>query len=130
MWHFLDPGLREYRSEGERRIAQFLESSQIAFEYEKPLAILDGGKTRIWYPDFTLVDAGMILVEYFGVNGSNDYDKGVQRKLEAYQANSLDVIAMFARDFDRDWKGELLGKIYNILRRRMDLFFEAFREGR
>jgi len=43
----------------------------VGFEYEKPVAA-DEGKTKIWYPDFTLVDYGGILVEHFGVNGSED----------------------------------------------------------
>ncbi len=33
---------------------------------EMPLAIVDRGKTKIWYPDFRLPEYGMII-EYFGI---------------------------------------------------------------
>jgi uncharacterized protein YihD (DUF1040 family) len=115
------------KSEGERRIASFLEQLGIGFEYEKPLAVMDDGKTKIWYPDFTLTDYGMILVEYFGVNGSEDYRRRSLQKLKVYEANSFDVIPIYPRDFEKDWKGHLLSSINGILERRIQDFFEVFK---
>ena len=37
---------QKYKSAGERRIAKFLEQKNIAFTYEKPLAIIDQGHTN------------------------------------------------------------------------------------
>ena len=116
-----------YKSEGERRIAGFLEQLGIPFEYEKPLAVVDAGKTKIWYPDFTLVDYGMILVEYFGVGGSEDYERRTRQKLGVYEANRIDVIPVYPQDFKRDWKGRLMADTYGILERRIQDFFEVFR---
>jgi hypothetical protein len=116
-----------YKSEGERRIAGFLEAVGVAFEYEKPLAVVDEGKTKIWYPDFTLVDYGTIVVEYFGVNGSEDYARRAMDKLKVYKANRLDVIPIYPQDFNRDWKGQLTSNIYGILERRIQDFFEVFK---
>lgn len=99
----------------------------IGFEYEKPVAVVDDGKTKIWYPDFTLVDYGMILVEYFGVDGSEDYRRRSLQKLKVYEANSFDVIRVYPRDFEKDWKGHLLSSMYGILERRIQDFFEVFK---
>jgi len=46
---------RGYRSRGEEQIARFLERNGIAYQYEYPLAVIDQGKTRIYYPDFRLL---------------------------------------------------------------------------
>ena len=116
-----------YKSEGERRIAGFLEAAGIPFEYERPLAVVDAGKTKIWYPDFTLVDYGSILVEYFGVGGSEDYERRAQQKLKVYEANRLDVIPIYPQDFKRDWKGQVMSTMYGILERRIQDFFEVFK---
>jgi len=123
----LEEGAYGYRSEGERRVAGFLEQLGIPFEYEKPLAVVDRGKTKIWYPDFTLVDYGNILVEYFGVNGSEDYRRRTQHKLDVYEANGLDVIPVYPQDFKKDWKSNLMSNIYGILERRIQDFFAACR---
>jgi hypothetical protein len=116
-----------YKSEGERRIAGFFEAVGIPFEYEKPVAVVDAGKTKIWYPDFTLTDYGMILVEYFGVNGSEDYERRTRQKMRVYEANRLAVIPIYPQDFKRDWKGQLTSNIYGILERRIEDFFGVFK---
>ena len=116
-----------YRSEGERRIASFFEHAEIPFEYEKPVAVVDAGKTKIWYPDFTLVDYGSILVEYFGVNGSEDYRRRSLQKLRVYEANRLDVLPVYPQDFKADWKGCLMADIYATLEKRIQDFFEVFK---
>lgn len=116
-----------YKSEGERRIASFLDQLEIPFEYEKPVAVVDQGKTKIWYPDFTLTDYGMILVEYFGVNGSEDYQRRTSHKMRVYEANELDVIPIYPQDFESDCKAHLMSSIYGVLERRIEDFFEACR---
>ena len=63
---------RGYKSNGEIQIARFLEKNKIAHQYEHPLAVVDHGKTKIWYPDFSLPHYGMII-EYFGVLPKNCY---------------------------------------------------------
>lgn len=99
----------------------------IGFEYEKAVAVVDEGKTKIWYPDFTLVDYGMILVEYFGVNGSEGYERRARQKLQVYQANGLDVIPVYPQDFCGDWKGHLLSSVHRILETRVQDFFDVFK---
>ena len=58
-----------YKSNGERKIADYLIECGFAFSYERPVALLDGEKTKIWYPDFYLDDYH-ILIEYLGMNAN------------------------------------------------------------
>jgi hypothetical protein len=50
-----------FKSKGEYQIARFLERNQIRYQYEHPLAVVDRGRVRIWYPDFQLPEYGLIL---------------------------------------------------------------------
>ena len=73
-----------YKSWGENQIARLLERNRIAYQYEYPLAVVDRGKTRIYYPDFRLPEYGLVI-EYFGVNGDSRYDERRRHKIEIYK---------------------------------------------
>ena len=48
-----------FKSEGERRIAYFLDTNLIKYQYESGLLVNAADeKTRIWYPDFYLPEFG------------------------------------------------------------------------
>ena len=53
----LSPTEESFRSRGETQIARCLTRYHIPYFYEHPLAVLDEGKTRVWYPDFQLLVA-------------------------------------------------------------------------
>ena len=78
-----------FKSRGEEQIARLFDRNNIAYCYEHPTAVVDRGKTRIWYPDFYLPEYGMII-EYFGVNGNEAYDKQARHKMEVYSVNGLE----------------------------------------
>ena len=50
-----------FKSRGEVQIARFLDRNSILYNYEQPLAVVDQGKTRVWYPDFQLPEYSMII---------------------------------------------------------------------
>jgi hypothetical protein len=102
-----------FRSQGERRIAAFLDRYGVRYEYEKPLALDDAGKMRVWYPDFHLPDLAA-WIEFYGVTGSADYDAGVAHKNEVYQANHTDVIPVYPAHFQYDWQGHLARELENL----------------
>ena len=60
------------KSWGEIQISRFLRRNDVGYYYEHPMAVIDDGGTRIWYPDFYLYEYGMII-EYFGMNGNGQY---------------------------------------------------------
>ena len=78
-----------YKSWGEEQIARLLEKHGIPCQYEYPLMVQDRGTLRLYYPDFTLPQCGMII-EYFGVNGKPEYDDRKARKIEVYRKAGID----------------------------------------
>jgi len=103
-----------YKSKSERCIADFLESRNIAFQYEYPLAIRDHGQVRIWYPDFRLPEYDTII-EYFGVNGNTAYDEQMAHKISAYRKAGIDGIYLTESSFRGDWQGLILDRIEQTL---------------
>jgi len=101
---------KKYKSAGERRIAKFLEANSIAFTYEKPLAVVDCGKTKIFHPDFSLHDFNTII-EYFGINGSPDYNTRTNRKIDIYQKNHIPFIPVYPQDFAGNWQEYILNTL-------------------
>ena len=111
----------DYRSWGEAQLARFFESSGVSYFYEHPLALVEGGKTRLWYPDFRLADNG-ILVEYCGMVGKPDYDAGVEKKRAAYRENGYAALMLTPDYFRGNWPQKLRGEIEGTLQGRLDSF--------
>ena len=117
-----------FKSKGEREIARFLEEEQIAYQYEYPLAVVDRGKTRIWYPDFKLPEYGMIM-EYFGMNGDSSYNEQMAHKMKVYQDAGIDGIYLTELSLRGPWQEMVIerieqtleGKLRKIQRHRMDM---------
>jgi hypothetical protein len=107
----------QYKSRMERQIGDFLAYRQIPFIYEKPTAVIDDGKTKIWYPDFSL-QYGM-LIEYFGVNGERDYIERTRHKLRVYQSNQLDTVPLYPSDIISGWQERLVDRIGFTLENRL-----------
>lgn len=109
-----------YRSEGERRIADFLKTNQIRYHYEQGLLVYSPeGQPRLWYPDFYLPEFGA-YVEYYGLAGRQSYDQGVKRKLKTYEAMGHEVISLYLWSFAEDWKGYLMSELRDITQRRYE----------
>ncbi len=103
-----------YKSRGERQIAGFLGSRDIAFQYEYPLAIQDRGQVRIWYPDFRLPEYGTVI-EYFGMNGNLAYDQQMAHKISTYKEAGIDGIYLTESSFSGDWQRCILDRIEQTL---------------
>jgi hypothetical protein len=112
----------QFKSKGEEQIARFLSRYRIGYQYEHPVSVYDRGQLRIWYPDFRLPDYE-IIIEYFGVNGDPDYDRGTQRRREVYRQNGIDGLYLTRASFQGDWPGRILNQIEATLRDRIDSFY-------
>jgi hypothetical protein len=110
-----------YKSKAEIQIARLLDREDITFQYEHPLAVVDRGQTKIWYPDFSLCDYGMIM-EYFGMNGDGAYRKRAEHKLRVYRENRIEGVFLTEESFRGDWPTRVLGQIEGILQGRLDRF--------
>ena len=90
----------------------------INFTYERPVAVVHQGKTKLFYPDFFLDDYH-ILIEYLGMNGNPQKAKLNNYKRRAYTENRYDVIAIYPKDFRGDWERIIERGIYDTLERRI-----------
>jgi hypothetical protein len=103
-----------YKSKGEERIADYLQERSIAFQYEYPLAIMDRGQVRIWYPDFRLPEYNMII-EYFGMNGNAAYNEQIVHKIRTYQEAGIDGIYLLESSFEGDFRDGITARIEQSL---------------
>jgi hypothetical protein len=113
-----------YRSKAEIQIARLLDREGIAFRYEHPLAVVDRSRTRIWYPDFYLLEYGMI-VEYFGMNDDPGYRKRAEHKMQVYRETGIEGVFLTEESFQGDWPARVVGQIEGILRERTDRFYRC-----
>ncbi|OVE73925.1 hypothetical protein BVX94_02300 [bacterium B17] len=104
---------QKYRSKPERDIADLLTKYDIPFIYEKPTAVVDDGKTKLWYPDFTL--AYGLLVEYFGVNGNQGYRDRTKHKLKVYRENQIPVLQLYPQNMQGNWEPKFLSRLDKTL---------------
>lgn len=116
-----------YKSEGERKIAQFLTKTGINFIYEKETIIRDKDKIKIWYPDFTLPQYH-IIIEYYGINGKPEYTERTQHKQQAYEENQLDVIPLYPENLQNNYQDRIIRNINDILYRRIYHFQNTFQK--
>lgn len=115
-----------YKSKAEIQIARLLDRERIAFRYEHPLAVVDRNKTKIWYPDFSLCDYGMII-EYFGMNDDPGYRKRAEHKMQVYRQNGIEGVFLNEESFRGDWPAKIIGQIEGILQGRLDRFYGSGR---
>ena len=103
----------QLKSEGERRIAYFLESNSIKYHYEPALLINSDTKPRIWYPDFYLPEFGA-YIEYFGLAGKQNYDDGIKRKETQYSKAGLSVISVYPWTFAENWEEYIMKELEHV----------------
>jgi len=117
------------KSRGEARIAGLLDRNRIGYQYEYPLAVVDCGKTKIWYPDFRLPEFGMII-EYFGMNGDVGYDNRTVHKVKAYRQAGIEGVFVRSNDLEDGWERKILDEIEGILRGRLQRFYGKVNQDR
>jgi hypothetical protein len=113
-----------YKSWGEEQIARLLERNGICFQYEYPLALVDDGKLRIYYPDFRLPDYGGMIIEYFGVQGNPSYDEQTRHKTDLYRRAGIEAVLLNRDSLRSDWPARVIGRVEERLRNRLELFYK------
>lgn len=107
-----------FKSEGERRIAEVLNKYKIDFKYEYPVLVKDNDrKIRIWYPDFFIPEFGVYL-EYFGYENNPDYDNGRKIKEKIYKQMKMEVISIDSKNQGSQLENYVINQIYKIQNRR------------
>ncbi len=110
-----------FKSRGERKIARYLESRGMAYQYEYPLAVVDRGQTRIWYPDFRLPEYG-VIIEYFGMNGDPGYHDQMIHKMKVYRDADIEGIYLLESTLRGPWQAMVQDRIKQVLTGRLDRF--------
>lgn len=107
----------DFKSKGETNLAGLLHVRGIKYKYEQPVAVVDRGKTKIWYPDFTLPEYG-IIIEYAGMNNKPSYDEMIERKKEIYKKNGIEAIFLTEKDLKEGGSNHIINQIGNIISER------------
>ena len=105
---------QQYRSQGERQVAQFLNQLRLPFQYEPDIYLKEGQKRYIWHPDFYLPEYRTI-VEYLGVTENQTYDEMAERKQKVYTANNYHFIGLRPADMAKDYQTHIVKAIDNHL---------------
>lgn len=117
-YHYQTGRRPEYKSRMERQIGDYLASRRIPFIYEKPTAVIDSGKLKVWYPDFSL-KCGLVI-EYFGITGDPQYLASARHKLRVYHENQFDVIPLYPADIVPEWANNLMRRMDTVLEGRLN----------
>ena len=115
----------EFKSWGEEQIGRLLQRNGIRYQYEYPLAVIDHGKQRLYYPDFRLPDQGLII-EYFGVNGKQAYDEQTRHKIEVYHQAGIEGLYLTQDSLRGEWPDAILGQIESILSDRLERYRRVY----
>lgn len=81
------------QSDGERRIADYLNRHGFAYRYDERVRIIDGFAVR---PDFYLPEFD-VYIEYWGMD-TIDYKIGMLKKLKLYQQEGKRVVSIYRED--------------------------------
>ena len=112
----------QFKSRGERKLAYFLEENNIKYKHESGVLIYQAEvKPRIWYPGFNLPEFGT-SIEYNGMVGNPDYDRGIRVKESTYSKMGLDVILVYPHMSSEDWQGYIITEIKRKIQRQYDTF--------
>ena len=105
-----------HKSEGEKQVERLLTRWGFVYRCERPLAVVERGKVRLWDPDFNLTEYGMVI-EYAGFDGEQ-YEAGVRHKKAVYKEMGIPAIFVYPESFRGYWPVRLLGEIEEIGKRR------------
>ncbi len=81
------------QSDGERRMANYLDQANIAYRYDERFRILNGFAIR---PDFYLPEFD-VYIEYWGMDTA-DYKIGMLKKQKLYQQQGKKLISIYRKD--------------------------------
>jgi hypothetical protein len=82
---------QQYRSQGERQVANLLQQLKMPFQYEPDIYLKEENKRYIWHPDFYLPEYHTVI-EYLGITGNQTYNEMAERKQRVYTANNYHFI--------------------------------------
>jgi hypothetical protein len=113
--------VERYGSAGERQIARMLAGYGVRFLYEHPVAVVDRGKVRLWYPDWWLPDY-CIAMEYIGIEEDGDYSRGAARRKSVFEQAGIPYLTIRKSELHGNWPKRILADIHATLVERLAQF--------
>lgn len=107
-----------YRSRREADIAGMFKRYCLSFRHEYPLAVLDRGQMRCWYPDFLLPEQG-VIVEYNGMPANPECSARAEHKKRVYAELGLPALLLEPEDFKGYWPERVLSWLEAVQQKRM-----------
>ena len=107
-----------FQSEGERKIAAFLDRYHIPYRYQPATLVNDNGYQRLWYPDFGLTKYA-VFIEYFGVENDPVYDERTRYKLNAYKSSDIAVVPVYPETLKGNYEKTILRGIHQTIQKRV-----------
>lgn len=105
----LDP---PYETPDHARIGQVLDRHGIPFFYRQPTLVYEGGRHRIWRPDFTLPGYNGLVVEYADSVDDPHQHACLQRRQEVYALNQIPAVFVHPWEFSEPgWDEHLAQRV-------------------
>ncbi|MCC6487749.1 MAG: hypothetical protein IT364_09635 [Candidatus Hydrogenedentes bacterium] len=113
--------VERFGSAGEKQIARALAGYNVRFLYEHPVAVVDRGRIRLWYPDFWLPNY-CIALEYVGIEHHNEYTPGAERRKAVFEEAGIPYMTVQKSDLHGPWPKRILEQIHGVLEERLERF--------
>ena len=97
-------------SGGEKQLARMFRRHGIRYRYEYPVALIERGKVRVWYPDFWLPAYG-VAVDYAGLMDKAEYARGMAYRHLVYVENDVAHVYVSPADMTGYWPKRILEAI-------------------
>jgi len=120
---------RPYASKAEAAIAGMFTHHGIGFRYEYPIAVLDRGRTRLWYPDVWVPEHG-VIIEYNGMPENAECRARQEHKKLVYAEVGLPALFLEPTDLRGYWAGNVLDWMEATQRSRLSRLRHARSYGR
>ena len=113
--------VERYGSAGEKQIARALAGYGVRFLYEHPVAVVDRGRIRLWYPDMWLPDY-CVALEYLGMEHDEDYSRGAEHREAVFGEAGIPYLTIRPSDLRGNWPKPFLDRIHGLLEERLARF--------
>ena len=102
----------QYESASQAEIGRMLDEYGILFFYKQATLIYQGGRRKIWHPDFTLPTFDNIVIEY---NADAESIRDPAVKGDVYRQNNIAAIFLNKTDLARpDWRQRLYVRLQEL----------------
>jgi hypothetical protein len=113
-----------YQSRAETAIAAMLRQYSMSFRYEHPMAVMDRGRLRLWYPDFLLPEQG-VIIEYNGLPEKPECRERQEHKRLVFAEMGLPALFLEPPDLHGQYAERVLNWMESVQEKRLGKMRQA-----